>query len=764
MKNEDIILIQLTFLDIVVAEIRSDALTAPILIGRDSTAGWQPPAGDRTMPAKAAVLQTRGGALVLKAEPGEKFRLNAVETRERTLRVGDRIALGDCELHVTAAKVRRTYAPYHRLEPLASERRDVFVNLKGEVFTIGCGGDMNLRLEDDTVSQHHATLTLKGDECWVRDDSSRNGTYVNGQRLGGKERLLRDGDILGFGPFEYRFLDCGVSHVRTSPVKNVLVVLMTLFVAGGAWWAFYSNTPDVTQYMLAATQFAAAERFGDAERMLDEAGRARGVDRNMTLLNRQKKQLATWRTTAGVWADFCVNLEQDRFAAAGDQIGQLALDTPSNWSWNEDTLDARLATAREAAKLLQLTTAFWRAVNDSDLPEKAVADLTAERRKLGVDRSDFAKDERKWMQALRTRLCRRVADFDENEKLYASLTNETERLARRETDAKAVRAFAEEIAHKSSGHVSSLAHLMLEPLKKLDADRQMLLADACALAEFDNAAYSGRNLLTQPDDCTFSLSLMRCQAQNVERRRELDLASLEIRAMKKRLVVYGISKDSEPSALRAFEDTNRVERAFRCELLGESRPPRIDRTEPVDDSYDRLFGYEFLHSYMEDGYFAYPNEVNPERLNHAGFMPEIQRLAALGKELDADLKILKGKEFDCIRKGTFAKQITRLEDWARRIVAVRDRFDAIADDSSKTFTRRGILARGAALYLTPHAMITKESWADFRRRFVWQRENVRSRADDINPTQPEKSRQIVDWIMSRGIPGSPAVKKAWNYR
>ena len=762
--KEEVVQIQLTFVGTIVAEMRSDALTGPILIGRDPAAAWQPPTGDRTMPAKAAVLQLHDGRPRLKAEKGAAFRLNGVVTHERTLQSGDRIALGDCELFVKTARVSRCYVPYHRLEPLVGERRGVFVDLKDETFVVGSGEGVGLQLEDDTVSRRHATLSLRGDECWVHDESSRNGTFVNGQRLGGKERLLRDGDILGFGPFEYRFLDRAVPHVRTSPVRNLLIVLATLLIAAGGWWMFYRRTPDAAQYLLAAKQFAYAERFGDAERMLQKAGRARQAEENGQLLRRQKRDVAVWQMTADVWKDFRDNLSQRRFSAAVDQIGQLALDNPDNWCWNEDTLDARLAEAREAVALLQLATSFWQARVDSELPDDVRATLVTERRKRQVDHPDFTQDKREWMRSLKQYLHTCVVGFDENEALFTSLTNKTAQLARRETDLKAVRDLAAEIADKALGHVRAAAYLLLEPLDKLEADWRVLERDAHALAEFNSIGYSGRLLVTTPDDCMVSPDLMRCHEQNVKRRRELDLASLEIRAMLKRLLRYGVSLKAPPPSLACFEDTNRVERAFRCELLDARRPPRVDRTKPVDDAYDRLFGYEYLYSYIEEGYYAYPDEVNPERLNHAGFQPEMITLNNLNEEILADLKTLEGKEFDGIRTGTFATRIDLLKDWARRIRAVRDRFDGIADDPKEMTTRRGILARGVALYLTPHAEITKPDWDDFRRRVVWQRENVRARVNEIDPVKPEKTREVVDWIMSRGIPGSSAVKKAWGYR
>jgi hypothetical protein len=52
---------------------------------------------------------------------------------------------------------------------------------------------------DDQVSTLHAQLEVVGAECTLLDDGlSRNGSFVNEQRVGGR-RLLRDGDVLRFG-------------------------------------------------------------------------------------------------------------------------------------------------------------------------------------------------------------------------------------------------------------------------------------------------------------------------------------------------------------------------------------------------------------------------------------------------------------------------------------------------------------------------------------------------------------------------------------
>jgi len=51
---------------------------------------------------------------------------------------------------------------------------------------------------DLDVSSRHAAIMAKADGYVLQDLGSKNGTYVNGQRLEG-DRLLKDGDVIGFG-------------------------------------------------------------------------------------------------------------------------------------------------------------------------------------------------------------------------------------------------------------------------------------------------------------------------------------------------------------------------------------------------------------------------------------------------------------------------------------------------------------------------------------------------------------------------------------
>jgi FHA domain/Bacterial regulatory proteins, luxR family len=69
----------------------------------------------------------------------------------------------------------------------------------GELW-VGRGGSADVRLEwDEEVSGLHAQIELVGEECTLVDDGlSRNGSFVNEERVHGR-RHLRDGDSLRFG-------------------------------------------------------------------------------------------------------------------------------------------------------------------------------------------------------------------------------------------------------------------------------------------------------------------------------------------------------------------------------------------------------------------------------------------------------------------------------------------------------------------------------------------------------------------------------------
>jgi hypothetical protein len=70
--------------------------------------------------------------------------------------------------------------------------------------TIGRRPDSDVFLDDVTVSRDHALLVRRGDELFLDDLGSLNGSYVNRHRI--ESHRLDDGDELQIGKYKLTFL------------------------------------------------------------------------------------------------------------------------------------------------------------------------------------------------------------------------------------------------------------------------------------------------------------------------------------------------------------------------------------------------------------------------------------------------------------------------------------------------------------------------------------------------------------------------------
>jgi predicted component of type VI protein secretion system len=95
--------------------------------------------------------------------------------------------------------------------------------------TIGRGSGCDVRLAwDERVSRVHAGLDLVGSDWTLVDDGlSRNGTFLNGDRLTGRRRL-RDGDTFVLGSTSFRFRNTSRGTTQLTKVGEQLVTSASL--------------------------------------------------------------------------------------------------------------------------------------------------------------------------------------------------------------------------------------------------------------------------------------------------------------------------------------------------------------------------------------------------------------------------------------------------------------------------------------------------------------------------------------------------------
>lgn len=86
-------------------------------------------------------------------------------------------------------------------------------------FVIGRAAGCQLRPQSDAISRQHCAILLHADHVSVRDLKSRNGTFLNGDRIASEERLAT-GDELQVGPLVFEVIvtdDAGVLVRETAP-------------------------------------------------------------------------------------------------------------------------------------------------------------------------------------------------------------------------------------------------------------------------------------------------------------------------------------------------------------------------------------------------------------------------------------------------------------------------------------------------------------------------------------------------------------------
>jgi pSer/pThr/pTyr-binding forkhead associated (FHA) protein len=86
-----------------------------------------------------------------------------------------------------------------KLRVLEGKNAGQEISVAGKKFFIGRAEDCHLRPGSDLISRHHCVLLIEDGYIGVRDFGSKNGTYVNQERVVG-ERELKAGDRLTVGP------------------------------------------------------------------------------------------------------------------------------------------------------------------------------------------------------------------------------------------------------------------------------------------------------------------------------------------------------------------------------------------------------------------------------------------------------------------------------------------------------------------------------------------------------------------------------------
>lgn len=103
-----------------------------------------------------------------------------------------------------------------------NDGREIAISVRK--FIIGRGENAHLRPSSDLVSRHHCAIRVRDGKVTIEDLKSRNGTYVNGEKLEGVH-VAKAGDKLRVGRLQLEMvIDMASAGAKRPAVKDVAEV------------------------------------------------------------------------------------------------------------------------------------------------------------------------------------------------------------------------------------------------------------------------------------------------------------------------------------------------------------------------------------------------------------------------------------------------------------------------------------------------------------------------------------------------------------
>lgn len=636
----------------IVGSVRMDAGCDDVVVGRSHHCTLKTPADDHSVSGRHMRVFWRGKALYVE-DAGSRngvYSKGIRLTKPHKVASGDAFSLGNsvvcCEMIEQASK--RAAAACHRLERLNGDEAGCQIDIrpKGghDAFTIGLDPGNSLVLPDMLVSRKHAELVEReGGECWIKDLDSRNGTYVNGEVLHGKERLLKDNDTISIAYFDFKFLDRNKRHTRFFLWLKVFAVAATLCVMGGAYVAWVATGLTVEDHLRVARGHASACDFSAAMDSISEARMARDADKYRVQIDTLESQTERWQKTWSEWQDAQKCLSEGSLKRAQKILDPLTSGVLDAWVWNGTTAITEKERAEfAAAALRRLYDSLDVLDGASEGQPERQADVVRERaipmakfleeseklfaelpylEKLHQEMSD-AFDRMKDIQAGFAKVDGYIAKLDAMNPDFARLTVQLDEVVKDKKQHGAVRAYAD----KYKLPCAELADAKLFIRKEFDDLNAMRFSAVKDRA--DKLSLPSKDLCSrhpQLSDHRLKLEGHHADAQTYAENLE---------TMVNGLAAVGVVNGdcSAPLKRALLRESWKKALTFTC---FDEKPPTTRRTSP-SGFYDELLGIDFTFQSLR----ALPDNYNGWCLRMIGFSPDVVEARKALEYLDVFVKYL----------------------------------------------------------------------------------------------------------------------------
>jgi len=725
-----------------------------ITIGRSADCVWVIPAEDSVASGHHAVILMRKGKLCLRdtgSRNGIFYRARRIQ--EKILAPGDQFSIGSCTLIVERVKISGTN--HHELVYLNTDKKGQSVKLVNAVMTLGSAPGCDIPVTEQLVSQRHAEFSTKADGCWIKDLGSKNGTFVNGTKLAvGTERLLVDDDVISTAFVDFKFVDGSIEHTKIriwSSLGIVAATVFAVFLLNLLWMGMRSSAEDCIGK---ARREAAAERFDEARRRLQESRSLRGAERTEIAFNELNNSIAVWEKVFDNWGKAKTSLLSGNWVESSHLLGMITSADPNVWGWNDSTAPNMRSEAFAAKKLLD---AYLRAdtflhgeretAGLNDL-RRITDDLAAAGRPLSGKTPEYLAKLLKEAETLRKQISANFRYLENLEALLKRVAPESENLAALLSDLDELRRNAE------PGIQLRIANCMV-PLTMLQKSCKQIKRAIRAVQQLDFGGLAKIRLeLPTLEQCSVHAEIATLR-KNQERQFEFVLGTAAaLRPVVKSLADCGLTADTPvPVCASVFLDEKIMKQVFACDALASRMPSRL-RTDPAG-SYDRVLGIEGFFEYM----YSLPASYDPAVYAEFRFRPEIVRLR---EALGAAGNFLRFAEQPQVR-WLHAGEFRRLHAHAAGLLEFPVRLKKLYPPEKAADERERLLRRAILLFLAKDTPSEKESGA-----FAADLKNYRmpliKLGREYNAASDEGKIGIRDTILARGIPGDPVVRRMWGFK
>ena len=753
-KGPEHLALRLEFGGRVIYEVSELSHAETITIGRSSDCTWVIPREDNVASGHHAVILMRKGRFCLRdtgSRNGIFYKSRRIQ--EKNLAPGDQFAIGNCTLFVE--KVKTTATAAHELVYLNTARKGESFRLNKARIVAGSAPGCDLVIDEQLVSQQHAEFCTKADGCWLRDMGSKNGTFVNGTKLGSNtERLLVDDDVISISFVDFKFVDGKIEHSKVRIWSSLAVVAVTVFIVLAANWLLMGVKSSSDTCLEQARQAAAGTRFDRAREFLRESRTRRGAENNEIACNELERSIEVWEKVSSNWIKAKNTLNSGDWVGASHILGMITEADPNLWGWNTTTAPEMRKEAFAAKKLLDAYLRAETALRD-DRNRENPGEFKSAARDIGNMEVFFGKTHPSYLKklltaagGLRQQIERNLLYLDKLAGILSRIETESENLALVLRD-------LEELKQNAENAIRVRIENSMTPLTMLQRSGKEVKRALLLLQSLDFAGMEKIRLdLPTLEQCAVNAHIATLR-KNQERNFEaLQSVGAALKPLVQNLRNAGLTDGEElPACVLIFKDKAVMDKVFACDALDRRMPSRLRET-PAGE-YDRVLGIEGFFEYI----YALPAPYDRTVYAESRFRPEIVKFRELLAAIRTFRTFMEQKGYGALQSGALGE----LYESTGEVLKTRSELAARFAAGGRKDLRGNVLSRAVSIFLREET-VNESEMESFTRALKELRTPLIRLGREYNTAPDEKKIEIRESILRQGLPGDPVVRRMWGFK